>query len=194
MIAIFIIQSPHHHWSKTAGKAVDNSRSCGAHRGKTAKRMSLGAPFSMALFQKFPRLGWCARSRLFGRIATSELVNGSKTAANLSPVFQTGFSFNSSDKFQNCSFRPRYHKMFQFLVLLVGHVCNECSRCATAIGCFLFSAAFVACLSATCTTPTKSRQTRPSFPTWATSLSELAGHQGRWFHQPDARLRTYCGV
>ena len=68
--------------------------------------------------------------------------------------------------------------------------CNECSRCATAIGCFLFSAAFIAGLSATCTTPTKSRQTRPSFPTWAISLSELAGHQGLWFHQPDARLRN----
>ena len=46
---------------------------------------------------------------------------------------------------------------------------NSCCRCVTEIGCFWFSAAFIACFSV------------------AYVLTEPVGHQGLRLHQPDAR-------
>ena len=73
---------------------------------------------------------------------------------------------------------------------------NSCRRCVTEIGCCWFSAAFIACFSATCTTPTKSvarydqvLQLRPFFFPNRSASRSLAPPTGRV-----TSYRPYCGV
>ena len=66
---------------------------------------------------------------------------------------------------------------------------NSCCRCVTEIGCFWFSAAFIACFSVACTAPTK------SLARYDHVLTEPVGHQGLRLHQTGRATlyRPYCG-
>ena len=92
MIAIFVAQNSHHHWSKTAGTAVNSCHDvrlhfvhnpgtnvavlstfifkfCGAHgeqniQSHTGLRCVFGG-----VVPQCPRLGWCVRGRLFWRLS-----------------------------------------------------------------------------------------------------------------------------
>ena len=175
MIAFFVTQISHHHWSKTASATVNCcavtsfSRSVKHMESKIASRMPLDnwspVRFSGDVVPKFP-LGWCAGGRLFWRLSVET------RSACCRPDFSTNLCHCSKPGSRSA---PRttsrasplvleIKKMLQILVHLVRHTewsissvtLNSCCRCVAAIGCFQFSAAVIACFSATCITPTKS--------------------------------------
>ena len=106
-----------------------------------------------------------------------------------SPLFQTWFSFSSSDNLWSFSSRPRDQEMLQFLVHLVCHVEFVLKVCHSdwllLVLCSLHRQ-----LQRYVHHPDEvSRQIRPSSPAGAVLLSEPVGHQGPWLHPPDARPR-----
>ena len=93
----------------------------GAHMERImASRMSLGTGLHCVLgrvVQDSPSVGWCVRGRIVGRLSvetrvascrpdSSQLLMGQTEQPIFAILFQTWFSFSSSDDFQSFSFGP----------------------------------------------------------------------------------------
>ena len=138
MVAVFVAQISHHHWNKNAGTTVDDSHDASLHLGIIWEQMLLccqlffsqshvvtqlvSSAFSVALFQNFPgsdavreviNFGSLRRRQDFPAVVqTPPSCSWVIESSQSSPLFQTWFSFSSSDNLQSFSFRPRYQEIW----------------------------------------------------------------------------------
>ena len=77
-------------------------------------------------------------------------------SSQVSPLFQSWFSFSSTDDFQSFSICLRDQHILQFLIHLSCHIEFMLKVCDRDRLCFWLSATIIACFSVACTTPTKS--------------------------------------
>ena len=210
MIAFFVTQISHHHWSKTASTTVNCcavtsfSRSVKHMESKIASRMPLDnwspVRFSGDVVPKFP-LGWCARGRLFWRLSvetrsaccrpdfSTNLCHCSKPGSRSAPRTTSRASPLVLEIKKNvANFGPSRssHRMVHLVchVKLVLQVCHSDRLLPILCSRHRLLQRYVHHADEV------SRQKRPSSPIGAVPLSELVGHQGLGLHQPDARPRT----
>ena len=158
-----------------------------------ASRMSFG---NWSLFKIFPGLdgvreilhfdSFRRRQDLAAVVQTSSSCWWVIQSSQSSPLFQTWFSFSSSDNFQSFSFHPRDQEMLQFLVHLIRHiefmlkVCHKDRRDRLLLTLCGLHRLLQRCMHYA---DEVSCQIRPGSPTRSVLLSEPVGHH--WLHQPD---------